>query len=235
MMGVFVLQVAGVALMRETVSRNPGALASLRPEIRLPRTLRGPVLAATPVLFAVWALAGLYGALGPSLVRALTGSADVVEGGLSLFVLTLTAVLAIVVLRRAGARTVMLTGILTLITGVAVTTLGLGLKSTAVFFAGTAISGAGFGSGFQGSIRTVVPQAAAHERAGVLSLLYIVSYLGLGLPATPPLAPPTPTPLLAPPQPTPPPATPPPAGPRPERPRGVFPASLQNDKVDRPV
>ena len=104
-------------------------------------------------------------------------------GGLSLFVLTATAVIAIVVLRAARPRTVMLTGILALITGVAVTILGLGITSTPVFFAGTAISGAGFGSGFQGGIRTVVPRAAAHERAGVLSLLYIVSYLGLGVPA----------------------------------------------------
>ncbi len=183
LMGVLVLQAAGVALLRETVSRTPGALASLRPEIRLPRSLRGPVLTATPVLFAVWALAGLYGALGPALVHSLTGSLDVVLGGLSLFVLTAAAVLAIIVLRGAAPRTVMLTGILTLITGVAVTMLGLGIASTPVFFAGTAISGAGFGSGFQGRIRAVVPRAAAHERAGVLSLLYIVSYLGLGLPA----------------------------------------------------
>jgi predicted MFS family arabinose efflux permease len=183
LVGVIVLQAAGVALMRETVTPNPGAIASLRPEIRLPRTLRGPVLTAVPVLFAVWSLAGLYGALGPALVHTLTGSADVVLGGLSLFVLTLTAVLAIIVLRAADARTVMLTGILALITGVAVTMLALSLGSTSLFFAGTAISGAGFGSGFQGGIRTVVPRAAAHQRAGVLSLLYIVSYLGLGVPA----------------------------------------------------
>jgi len=45
------------------------------------------------------------------------------------------------------------------------------------------ISGVGFGSGFQGGIRTVVPLAAAHERAGLVSLLYVVSYLGLGVPA----------------------------------------------------
>ena len=38
-------------------------------------------------------------------------------------------------------------------------------------------------SGFQGGIRTVVPRVAAHERAGVLSLLFTVSYLGLGVPA----------------------------------------------------
>ena len=183
LVGVFVLQAAGVVLMRETVSRTPGALASLRPEIRLPRTLRGPVLVATPVLFAVWALAGLYAALGPALVYSLTGAQDIVLGGLSVFVLTLTAVISIVVLRATSARTVMLTGILTLIAGAAVTMLALAITSTPVFFLGTAISGIGFGSGFQGGIRTVVPLAAAHERAGVLSLVYIVSYLGLGVPA----------------------------------------------------
>ena len=181
--GVIVLQAAGVALMRETVNPKPGALASLRPEIRLPRTLRGPVLTAVPVLFAVWSLAGLYFALGPSLVHALTGSGDVVLGSLSLFILTLTAVLAIIVLRGAAGRTVMLTGILALIAGVSVTMLALGIASTPLFFVGSAISGVGFGAGFQGSIRIVVPQAAAHERAGVLSLLYIASYLGLGVPA----------------------------------------------------
>jgi MFS family permease len=66
---------------------------------------------------------------------------------------------------------------------VAVTLLALTVKSAAVFFAGTAVSGVGFGSGFQGGIRTVVPRVAAHERAGVLSLLFVVSYLGLGVPA----------------------------------------------------
>ena len=183
LVGVFVLQAAGIVLMRETVTRTPGALASLRPEIRLPRTLRGPVLVATPVLFAVWAQGGLYAALGPALVYSLTGSQDIVLGGLSLFVLTLTAVISIVVLRTAAARTVMLTGILALIIGAAVTMLALAMTSTPLFFLGTAISGVGFGSGFQGGIRTVLPLAAPHERAGVLSLVYIVSYLGLGVPA----------------------------------------------------
>jgi predicted MFS family arabinose efflux permease len=178
LIGVLALQAVAIAAMRETVSRAPGALASLRPEITLPRALRAPVLTVVPVLFAVWALAGLYGALGPALVHALTGSGDVVLGALSLFVLAASAVVATIVLRRAAARTVMLFGILALITVAAVS-----LGSAAIFFAGSAIAGAGFGSGFQGSIRLVVPLAAAHERAGLVSLLYVVSYLGLGVPA----------------------------------------------------
>jgi len=183
LIGVLALQATAIAAMRETVSRAPGALASLRPEITLPRALRAPVLTAAPVLFAVWALAGLYGALGPALVHAITGSGDVVLGSLSLFVLAASAVVATIVLRRAAARTVMLSGVLALITGVAVTVIGVSLGSAALFFAGSVISGVGFGSGFQGGIRTVVPLAAAHERAGLVSLLYVVSYLGLGVPA----------------------------------------------------
>jgi hypothetical protein len=183
LIGVLVLQAVAITAMRETVSRAPGALASLRPEITLPRALRGPVLTAVPLLFAVWALAGLYAALGPSLVHALTGSGDVVLGGLSLFILAASAVVAIVVLRRATARTVMLFGILALISGVGVTVAAVSLGSVSVFFAGSAIAGAGFGSGFQGGIRIVVPLAAPHQRAGVVSLLYVVSYLGLGVPA----------------------------------------------------
>ena len=65
----------------------------------------------------------------------------------------------------------------------AVTVTAVSLGSVAVFFAGSVIAGAGFGSGFQGSIRTVVPLAAAHQRAGLVSLIYVVSYLGLGVPA----------------------------------------------------
>ena len=183
MLGVIAVQAAGVALMRETVTRSPGALSSLVPEIRLPRTVRAHILTATPVLLAVWALAALYGALGPALVQALTGSADVVLGGLSLTVLAAFGAVAVFALRSAAARTVMLTGIGALVIGVAITLLALTVRSAAVFFAGTAISGIGFGSGFQGAIRTVVPRVAAHERAGVLSLLFVVSYLGLGVPA----------------------------------------------------
>ncbi|HXB50384.1 MAG TPA: MFS transporter, partial [Streptosporangiaceae bacterium] len=183
LIGILAVQAIAIVAMRETVSPAPGALSSLRPEITLPRALRAPVLTAAPVLFAVWALAGLYGALGPALVHALTGSGDVVLGGMSLFVLATSAVVAIIVLRRAAARTVMLAGILTLITGVTVTVMAVSLGSAALFFAGSAIAGAGFGSGFQGGIRTVVPLAAAHQRAGLVSLLYVLSYLGLGVPA----------------------------------------------------
>jgi hypothetical protein len=156
---------------------------SLVPEIALPPSSRRAVLAAAPVLFSVWALAGFYAALGPAILRVVTGSTTLVVGGLGLFVLAAVAAVAVYVLREADPHTVMGLGIAALVAGVATTLVALDLRSSVVFFLGTAIAGVGFGSGFQGGIRTVMPLPLPHERAGVLSVLYVVSYLGMGLPA----------------------------------------------------
>jgi predicted MFS family arabinose efflux permease len=179
----FVLQGIGVALMPETATRTPGAIKSLVPEIKLPRDVRRPVLVAIPVLVAVWSLAGLYGALGPSLVRVLTGSNSHVLGGLSLFALAGSGAVSVLFFQRIQPEKTMAIGILALLAGVGITLIGIGTGSTAGFFIGSVIAGIGFGGGFQGSIKTVLPLAAASERAGVLSLLYVVSYLALGVPA----------------------------------------------------
>jgi predicted MFS family arabinose efflux permease len=180
---VFLVQALGVSFMRETVRRVPGALASLKPEIKLPRIVRAHFLAAAPVLFATWALAGLYGALGPALVAKLAGSASTVLGGLILVAFAGVASALVIALRNTAPIKVMTAGIVALLAGVAVTLLALGTGSLPLFFFGTAIAGLGFGGGFQGGIRIVVPLVQPHERSGVLSLLYVISYLGFGGPA----------------------------------------------------
>ncbi len=181
--GVFVLQWIGVALMRETSSTRPGALASLRIQLSLPRAVRGPFLLAIPALVAVWALAGLYGALGPTLVRLLVGHTSYVLGGLSLFTIAGAGALTVLLTRNLVSRTLMIYGAGALLVGLGITVLALDATSTAGFFLGSVIAGTGFGAAFQGAIRSVIPLAAPHERAGVLSLLYVVSYLAMGLPA----------------------------------------------------
>jgi MFS family permease len=77
----------------------------------------------------------------------------------------------------------MVLGTIGLLLGVALTIVSVDELSTALFFVGTAMSGAGFGAAFQGAIRTIIPLARPHERSGVLSLLFVVSYLALGVPA----------------------------------------------------
>ncbi len=179
----FVLQGVGVALMPESSTPKAGTLASLRPQLGLPTSARRHMLLAVPVLVAVWALAGFYGSLGPTLVRVVSGSDSVVLGGLGLFVLAGSGALTVLLVRDLAPRLVMSLGTIALVVGVGITLFALSQTSTAAFFLGTSVAGVGFGAGFQGALRTVLPLAAPHERAGVLSTIYVVCYLAMGLPA----------------------------------------------------
>jgi MFS family permease len=180
---ILLAQAGGVALMGETSPRVPGARASLRPRIGLPGPVARALVVAGPCMVAAWALGGFYFSLGPSLARLVAGSHWIVLGGLALLCLAATAALTIIVVRNAPPQSVMFLGTLGLLVGVGVTLLAVATRSTAVFFTGTTLAGIGLGAGFQGGLRTLLPLADAHERAGVLSTVYVLCYLALGLPA----------------------------------------------------
>jgi MFS family permease len=182
---IFLAQAAAATRMRESSQAQPGTFdwASLRPRFTLPALVRQPMLFAMPVLIATWALAGFYGSLGPTLVRRMVGGHSLVLGGLALFVLAGSGALTVLFVHARPARTVMTFGSAALAAGVAWTLSAVSDASITGFFLGTALAGIGFGAGFQGAIRTVIPLAAPHERAGVLSIVYVIAYLAMGLPA----------------------------------------------------
>jgi predicted MFS family arabinose efflux permease len=183
LLGAFLIQAVGVAMIAESSARKPGALRSLRPAIAVPARVRGTLAIAAPSLVAVWALAGLYGSLGPSLTALISGNHSTILGGASLFVLAGSGALTVLAFHRVDPRTFSIVGSSLVIVGVAIVLVAASSRSIVAFFIGTAIAGAGFGGGFQGSLRTIVPLAAPTERAGVISVAYIICYLAMGLPA----------------------------------------------------
>jgi MFS family permease len=180
---LFLLQAIGVRRIPETSSRVPGAVRSLRPTLALPGRVRGAVGIAAPSLIAVWALGGFYASLGPSLAAHVDGSNSTILGGASLFVLAGSGALTVLLFHRTAARTFSLAGTGLIILGVALILAAVPIHSGILFFAATVIAGAGFGAGFQGGLRTIVERAGAEERAGVIAVVYVISYLALGLPA----------------------------------------------------
>ncbi|WP_017936098.1 MFS transporter [Nocardioides sp. Iso805N] len=183
LVAVFAAQAVGVLLLIEANQTRPGLVASLRPTLSVPPAARSTFAAAAPALFAVWALAGLYGSLGPALVRQLSSNGSAALGGLALFVLAGAASATTVVRRQHEARAQLTGGIVALVAGVAVTLVAVGTHSLWVFLLGTLLAGIGFGSGLQGAVRGTVGLVTPEERPGLLSAVYLVSYAGMGAPA----------------------------------------------------
>ena len=59
----------------------------MNPRLHAPARVRRPLLLVVPAAVAAWALAGLYGSLGPTLLRHMIGSRSAALGGLTLFAL----------------------------------------------------------------------------------------------------------------------------------------------------
>jgi MFS family permease len=169
--------------MPETVTPKSGAIASLQPHVGIPAKARHALLQVTPVTIASWALGGFYFSLMPSLVRVATGMTSPIVGGLVVSALTFSGAIAVLSLRNASAPRVLSGGIPALVTGVAITLAGVQIQRVSLMLVGTIVAGFGFGAAFSGSLRTVMPHAEAHERAGLLSTFYVEGYLSFSLPA----------------------------------------------------
>jgi MFS family permease len=183
LLALMLVQAVYVWRLPESVSRIPGALASLRPTLHVPPQARRALWLSLPVDVAVWAMGGFYLSLAPSLVRAATGSTSNLIGGGLVAVLTLSGALMIFSLRNRPADKVLRLGAGLLAIGVALILTAVHSASLPLFFIATLIAGSGFGAGFLGALRSVVPLALPHERAGLMSAFYVLSYLAFCLPS----------------------------------------------------
>ncbi|CAH0284809.1 Multidrug resistance protein MdtL [Pseudomonas koreensis] len=182
LLALFVLQGVYVWRLPESVSRQGGALASLRPTLHVPVQARSTLWRVLPLNTATWALGGFYASLAPSLVRTATGSTSNLIGGATVAALTVTGALMIFMMRNRPAAQALRLGASLLPIGLVLILLGVHGASLSLFFFGTLVAGCGFGSGFLGAVRSLVPLALPHERAGLMSAYYVLSYLAFCLP-----------------------------------------------------
>ena len=183
LMAMSSVEAAVLWYMPETAAGKHGAFASLQPHVSVPLEARRALAQVTPVTIASWALGGFYFSLMPSLVRAATGVTVPMVGGLMVGALTFSGAVVVVLLRNVSAGRILVRGIPALALGVAITLLGVQTQLVGLMLIGTIVSGIGFGAAFSGAMKSVMPLAQTHERAGLLSAFYVEGYLSFSLPA----------------------------------------------------
>ena len=165
LLGGFALAIPAVLAVPESVARHPGALRSLRPRLGVPRPCLGAFVAGLPGMVALWALGGFYLSLGPSLAGSITGSRNLLWGGVMIVLLTGVGSLSSLLFRNSAPAAAVLWGAVALLAGVGVTVGGIEAPSAALLLVGTAVAGVGFGVAFLGSFR-ILSALAAPDGAG---------------------------------------------------------------------
>jgi MFS family permease len=180
---LLVLLVLALFVVPEQVQRRPGALRSLRPTISVPRSSRRLFRGVAGSLVASWALGGMFLSLVPSALGTVFGITNHFAAGALIAVVTGVGALTGLAIQRMDTRRAVLLGLVALVLGPIVTVSFVFAHSLPGMVVGSVIAGVGFGAGFQAPLRMLLATAAPTHRAGLLSTIYVVSYLAFGVPS----------------------------------------------------
>ncbi len=179
---VLLSPVFGLVRMTETVATR-GTLSFRLSRPKVPRAIRGAFAFASLVSFTVWAATALFLTLAPSYVAALLHLGNLAVGGSVVFLMLGCSALAQAKLRRLPFRAAVVTGLTLLPAGLAGIVLAVSLDAAWLLFAGTVLAGAGQGLAYLGSLAFLNRIAPDEQRGEVSSSFFVVTYVGVALPA----------------------------------------------------
>jgi MFS family permease len=183
LLGVTLVEMVVLAWIAETTSPKPGAWSGIRPKLTVPAAAVAPMARLFPLTLSAWALGGFYLSLMPSLIVEATGIRSPLVGAAVVSALMVSGGLASLATRTFDAGKTVRASAGLLAAGIVLTVFAIAGGSPAGMFFGTIVAGLGFGSSYGASLRVLLPLAAAHERAGLLSAYFVESYLAFALPA----------------------------------------------------
>jgi MFS family permease len=180
--GMYGVAVVLILPIPDAVGRRRGWIASLRPAVDVPAPARPIFMAGLPAVVGMWALAGLYLSLGPSLAAYAGGTDNRLLGGAAIFALAGTGAIAAVALRAGDPSQLLVRGSSAVIVGVGVTLIGRLAVSLVLLYGGSIIAGVGLGAGFSGYVRATTPLAPPERRGALVAAIYVAVYLSFSIP-----------------------------------------------------
>src|SRR3954453_8120276 len=179
---LFAVAFYGALRMPEPVeSSGRVKLTPQRPSI--PPVVRRPFFLASMAVISSWAIGGLFISLGPALSAQLLHTDNHIVTGLAVVSLAASGAAAQLAFGRSAPWASTSGGSLALAIGMIAIVLAASTETTALFWLGAIVGGAGFGGAFLGGLRALSAAIPPQHRAEVMSAFYVVAYLAISVPA----------------------------------------------------
>jgi len=179
-----VVMIALFVLSTFLPKNRPGTLAEGRWHPKLPGfplRLWRVVLVSSTAAVGAFAIGSLMIALGAQIAEDLIHTDNVLIAGVSIAVFAVAVAAGAFLGQRSSPTKVIVIGGIVAAIGSALLVLSSDLASMPIYLLAGLGLGAGNGLMFVGALRTLNLHAPARHRAGLLSVLYLVSYLAQGL------------------------------------------------------
>jgi MFS family permease len=181
-LAVLIVCAVFIAISPETMPRRRGALCSLRPELQVPPGSGRLVLAVGAVCVAIWSLGGFYQTFGPSVVARYLGTENPLVVALVFSSVMVLNPLGAPLAGRLGPVKALRIGMAAFVTALVGIIFSLHTGAIMQFIVWSLVIGAAQGLALTGGMRALLAGAQPDERAGLLSTIYLISYMGTAIP-----------------------------------------------------
>ena len=173
----------GLIGSRETIEPKPGALKSLNPRIKLPIAIKSQLMPALGCFIATWAIGGYFQAFSVTVSKTVFNLDSPFVAAIILF----SYMAPNIVGSRLSARFSTVAGQLLGISGFMLTMLlmeaGIQLQSIPVYLCAVIAASVMQGIAYTASMNGLLKRVLTTENTGVISIIYIASYAGAGIPS----------------------------------------------------
>ena len=163
--------------------RRPGVLASLRPQLMLPKRARKLFPVASCTFVSTWAFGGFYQGFGPSMATDLLGTSSALVAAAVFACVMAPSAIGGALTGRLSPAAAQRFGMCTFLLAVAAVLLSLKARMVVPFLCASAMVGAAQGATLAGSIRGLLAKGSPDERAGAFSVVYATCYAGAAIPS----------------------------------------------------
>lgn len=171
-----------LAFSPETVLRSQGGFRSLKPQIRIPLSIRPLLPAACATFVGTWSIGGFYLPFSASMAAEQLHTDNTFVAA-AVFACMMTPYLIGGSLagrmKPVGAQRIGMVAFTLCMAGIIAS---LKLSSVSFFLLATVGAGIAWGIAFTGSMRTILGNISKEDRAGVLSTVFLISYSGAAIP-----------------------------------------------------
>jgi MFS family permease len=172
-----------IVASRESVGRVRGAAASLRPQVPVPGAARPFLPVASAIVVATWALGGFYQAFGPTVAATQLGTRNTLVAALVFASLMAPSALGAPLSGRLRPASAQRLGMSFFVLALVAILVSIRLGSVVPFILASAVAGCAQGATFAGSLRALLAETRPVERAGLLAVVYAISYSGAAVPS----------------------------------------------------
>lgn len=183
LMVVLVLMLLGLMHSAETVTTRHGAVKSLKPQLNLPDSIKKLIVPATGCFVATWALGGYFQAFSATVSKTVFNLNSPLVAAIVLVAYMAPNMFGSRISSGFSMFTGQLFGMSTFVLSALLMGVGILLKSFSLFLVMVIIASIMQGISYTTSMNGLLKPVLQTESTGVISVIYIISYAGAGIPS----------------------------------------------------